>query len=285
MNKTTHALIDLALSEDIGPGDVTAALVPAAQVGRAVLRAKSPLILSGSEVFAEVFQRVDRHTAIQFYAAEGEEVSPGTEVAVVDGPVRSLLQGERTALNFIQHLSGIATMTHKAVQLVLGTSTRVVDTRKTTPGLRVLEKAAVRHGGGTNHRFGLFDGVLIKDNHIDIMGGVAEAISAARQTAHHLLKIECEVRTLEEFETALTAGADVIMLDNMDKTTIKAAVERNRAMNSPAILEASGGVTIEQLASLAATGVDYISMGALTHSAPAADLSLKYLKSNESITY
>lgn len=273
---STSALVELALAEDIGPGDLTSALIPSDHRGRAVLLAKTPLVFSGTEVFETVFGKVDPLVQVHFHHGDGARLEPGTEVAEVTGPTRSLLIGERTALNFVQRLSGVATLARAAADAVSGTSARVVDTRKTTPGFRVLEKAAVAHGGAANHRFGLFDGVLIKDNHVDAMGGIGPAVAAARRVAHHLVKIEVEVRNLTEFEAALQAGADVVLLDNMDDATLRSAVKKNRASARPALLEASGGVTLERLPELAATGVDLISMGALTHSAPAADLSLKY---------
>lgn len=273
---STSALVDLALAEDVGPGDLTSALIPADHHGRAVLLAKTPLVLSGTDVFRLVFERVDPNVQVNFHHEDGAGLEPGTEVAEVVGSTRSLLVGERTALNFVQRLSGVATMARAAAQAVAETGARVVDTRKTTPGFRVLEKAAVAHGGATNHRFGLFDGVLIKDNHVDAMGSITAAVAAARRTAHHLVKVEVEVRDLAELDEALAARADVVLLDNMDDAMLRAAVEKNRAASHPAVLEASGGVTLERLPHLAATGVDLISMGALTHSAPSADLSLKY---------
>lgn len=276
VDATTRALVDLALAEDIGPGDLTSALIPAEQRGRAALVAKSHLVLSGVEVFTEVFHRVDPATQVRFRRSNGDGVEPSDEVAEVEGRVRSLLQAERTALNFVQRLSGVATLAREAALAVAGTRARVVDTRKTTPGLRVLEKAAVAHGGASNHRFGLFDGILIKDNHVDAVGGIGLAVAAAREVAHHLVKIECEVRTLDELDDALAAEADVVLLDNMGLETMVEAVHRNRARARPALLEASGNVTLERLPAIAATGVDLVSMGALTHSAPAADLSLVY---------
>lgn len=276
MNPTTQALVDLALAEDLGPGDITSALIPPDRTGRAVLLAKSPLVFSGSEVFRAVFHRVDPATEVDFKVTDGTLVDPGTTVAELQGRARRMLEAERTALNFVQRLSGVATLARAASEAVSGTGARIVDTRKTTPGFRVLEKAAVAHGGATNHRFGLFDGVLIKDNHVDAMGGISSAIASAREVAHHLLRIECEVRSLEELDEALEAGADVVLLDNMDNETMAEAVQKNRAGPRPALLEASGNVTLERLPSIAATGVDLISMGALTHSAKAADLSLKY---------
>jgi nicotinate-nucleotide pyrophosphorylase (carboxylating) len=196
-------------------------------------------------------------------------------IGLITGPARSILTGERTALNFVQRLSSIATFTARCVDAVVGTQAKIVDTRKTTPGLRVLEKHAVRMGGGYNHRFGLFDGILIKDNHIAALGGVAEAVRRARGEAHHLLRVECEVTSLEELSEALAAGADVILLDNMSTQMMREAVHRTAGR---ALLEASGNMTLGRLAEVAETGVDLISMGALTHTVSAADLSLEWIR-------
>lgn len=273
MDAVTRRAIALALEEDFGPGDVTSALVPADATGAAYVVAKSDLVLAGQEAFTEVFRQVDPTSTVEFSVADGTLVTPKTRVGRVEGSSRSLLMAERTALNLLQRLCGIATMAHTASQAVAGTKARVVDTRKTTPAWRALEKAAVRAGGASNHRFGLFDGILIKDNHIAAVGGVTQAIEAARKSAHHLVKIECEVTNLDELDEALAAGADVVLLDNMDNDTMRTAVERTAGR---AVLEASGNVTIERLPSIAATGVDLISMGALTHSAKASDLSLEW---------
>lgn len=275
LDDTTSRLIDLALAEDIGGGDVTSSLtVPAGRQGRGTLLAKAPGVISGLDVAGEVFRRVDPAIAFTSLVADGDAVVTMTPIATVEGPARSLLTAERLALNLLQRLSGVATGTARYVAAVRNTRARIVDTRKTTPGLRALEKAAVRHGGGHNHRFGLTDGVLIKDNHLAAVGGadrVARAVALARQGAPHTLRIEIEVTTLDELAQALDAGADIVLLDNMDVTALRKAV----AMTSGrALLEASGGVTLESVAEIAATGVDLISVGALTHSAPALDISL-----------
>jgi nicotinate-nucleotide pyrophosphorylase (carboxylating) len=275
LDYTTSRLIDLALAEDIGGGDVTSSLtVPAGRQGRGTLLAKAPGVISGLDVAGEVFRRVDPAIAFTSLVADGDAVVTMTPIATVEGPARSLLTAERLALNLLQRLSGVATGTARYVAAVRNTRARIVDTRKTTPGLRALEKAAVRHGGGHNHRFGLTDGVLIKDNHLAAVGGadrVARAVALARQGAPHTLRIEIEVTTLDELAQALDAGADIVLLDNMDVTALRKAV----AMTSGrALLEASGGVTLESVAEIAATGVDLISVGALTHSAPALDISL-----------
>jgi nicotinate-nucleotide pyrophosphorylase (carboxylating) len=270
-------LIDLALREDIGGGDITSlATVPADVQAQGTLLAKAPGVISGLEVAGEVFQRVDPAMTFTPLVQDGQQVAAMTPIATVAGPARSLLAGERVALNLLQRLSGVATVTARYVDAVRGTRARIVDTRKTTPGLRALEKAAVRHGGGHNHRFGLTDGVLIKDNHLAAVGGprrVARAIGLAREAAPHTLRVEVEVTTLQELAEALEAGADIVLLDNMDTETMREAVAMT---NGRALLEASGGVTLNTVASIAATGVDLISVGALTHSAPALDISLDF---------
>jgi nicotinate-nucleotide pyrophosphorylase (carboxylating) len=268
-------LIELALEEDLGPGDVTTqALIPVDRKGAAQIRAKENLVVAGLPVAHRVFRKLD--TQVQFFPAamEGQEVSLGDVLAQVRGPLAAILTGERTALNFLMRLSGIATYTRKMVSAVSGFPTAIVDTRKTTPGWRALEKYAVRAGGGANHRFGLFDGVLIKNNHLAAVGSLTDAVRQAREKTHHLLKIEVEVTSLLELEEALAAGADIIMLDNMDETTMAQAVTFTAGR---ALLEASGSMTLERLSKVAATGVNLISMGALTHSAPAVDIHLRII--------
>jgi len=259
------------LEEDLGPGDVTtdSTVDPKAKgIGR--VRAKSDLILSGLDLLQPVFYALGPHT-ITLLAKDGDRVAPGTVVAEVSGSFATLLKGERLALNLLMRLSGVATLTAEAVKAI-GTKTKVLDTRKTTPGLRWLEKRAVRHGGGTNHRYHLGDGVLIKDNHIAAAGGAAEAIARAKAHAHHLLKIECEIQALDQIDGAIAAGADVLLLDNMDDATLKAAVEK---VAGRVKTEASGNMSLERLARIKDLGLDFVSMGALTHSAIAADLSMK----------
>ena len=273
LDALTLDLISMALSEDIGPGDVTSALIPADSQGEAHLVAKESLVLAGTEAFVEVFAQVDDASEVEFTAAEGEELTEGQSFANITGLTRSILSSERVALNILQHMCGIATHARRCAEAVKPHAAKVVDTRKTLPGLRALEKYAVRVGGGHNHRFGLFDGVLIKDNHIAAMGSITEAINAARKSAHHLMKIECEVTSIREFNEAREAGADVILLDNMTLAELKIAVTQN---HSRALLEASGNVTLERLPDIAATGVDLISMGSLTHSVKAADISLRW---------
>jgi len=266
-------LIDLALEEDIGPGDVTTrALIPPDLQGEAHIRAKETLVVAGLPVAARVFQRLE--PALQFapQVAEGEQVTPGTVLARLTGPVGPILTGERVALNFLMRLSGIATFTRRMVALVAGYPVAVIDTRKTTPGWRVLEKYAVRLGGGANHRMGLYDGVLIKNNHLTAAGSITEAVRRARQNTPHTLKIEVEVSDLTGLEEALAAGADLIMLDNLDEATMAQAVALTRGR---AVLEASGNMTPARLPKVAATGINFISMGRLTHSAPAVDIHLR----------
>jgi nicotinate-nucleotide pyrophosphorylase (carboxylating) len=266
-------LIDLALEEDLGPGDVTTrALIPPERQGAAQIRAKQPLVVAGLPVAHRVFRRLEPQLQFSAETTEGQEVAPGTVLARVIGPLAAILTGERLALNFLMRLSGIATYTRKMVQAVAGFPAAVVDTRKTTPGWRTLEKYAVRVGGAANHRFGLFDGVLIKNNHLTAVGSISEAVRLARENTHHLLKIEVEVTSLAELEEALTAKADIIMLDNMDEAAMTRAVNLTAGR---ALLEASGSMTLERLPQVAATGVNLISMGALTHSAPAVDIHLR----------
>ena len=269
-------LIDLALEEDIGPGDVTTqAIIPPNLMGEAHIRAKAALVVAGLAVAARVFGKLDAEVAFSAAAADGQEVAKGTVLARLTGPVASILTGERVALNFLQRLSGIATFTGAMAAQVAGTQAVLVDTRKTTPGWRVLEKYAVRMGGGGNHRLGLYDGVLIKNNHLTAVGSISEAVRQTKASTHHLLKIEVEVTDLPGLEEALSAGADRILLDNMDDATLKKAVELTRGR---AVLEASGSMTKERLPKVAATGVNFISMGALTHSAPAVDIHLRLIK-------
>jgi nicotinate-nucleotide pyrophosphorylase (carboxylating) len=268
-------LIELALEEDLGPGDVTTqALIPPDRKGAAQIRAKEDLVVAGLPVAHRVFRKLE--SQVQFFpvALEGQEVTPGSVLAQVRGPLAAILSAERTALNFLMRLSGIATYTRQMVSALSGFPTAVVDTRKTTPGWRALEKYAVRVGGGANHRFGLFDGVLIKNNHLAAVGSLTEAVRLARENAHHLLKIEVEVTSLAELEEALAVGADIIMLDNMDEATMAQAVTLTAGR---ALLEASGSMTLDRLPQVAATGVNLISMGALTHSAPAVDIHLRII--------
>jgi len=266
-------LLWLAVQEDVGHGDVTSeSVVDAEMEGRAVVFGREPFVLSGSEPFRKVFRIVDPALLVECFFRDGERIEANIPVFAIRGRIRSLLTAERTALNLLQRLCGIATLTRQMVDAVSGTSCRLLDTRKTTPLWRSLEKQAVRHGGGTNHRFGLSDGVLIKDNHVAAAGTVREAIRRARLAAPHTLRIEAEVESLDQFEEALAADADVILLDNFSLDMLKEAVSRNRGR---ALLEASGGVTLQTVGAIARTGVDFVSCGALTHSARAIDISME----------
>jgi nicotinate-nucleotide pyrophosphorylase (carboxylating) len=268
-------VVDRALEEDVAAGDVTTEacidpLVPA--VAHAV--ARQDLVFCGGPVFARVFARLDPSTTVEVVVGDGVKASRGARLWTVRGRARIVLMGERVALNLVQRMSGVATLTRAHVDAVpRGLKTRITDTRKTTPGLRALERYAVRAGGGYNHRDNLGSAVLIKDNHVLASGGVRLAVERARAYAPHTCRIECEVDTLEQLDEALAAGADAVLLDNMDTPTVAEAVRRARGR---AILEASGGVTLARVADLARAGVDCISVGALTHSAPAADIGLDF---------
>ena len=275
MDPRTDHLIDLALDEDAGFGDVTSrALFSAKHTSRAFIAAGQDLVVCGLNVAARVFARVDPALKVTLTAHDGDHVKKGSTVLRVAGFTRSLLIAERTALNFIQRLSGIATLSRQFADAVAGTGVRVVDTRKTTPGYRALEKYAVRCGGCHNHRSSLGEHVLIKDNHIAAAGSLARAVKLARAAAPHLARIEVETKTLAEVREAVRAGAEVILLDNMAPAQIRAAVAR---IGGAAMIEVSGGVRFETLRDYAVPGVDVISVGALTHSAPAAELSLTLL--------
>jgi nicotinate-nucleotide pyrophosphorylase (carboxylating) len=267
-------LIDTALAEDIGTGDITTrCTVPDGRRIHGRYIAKEAGVVCGLPVVARVFQRLDASIVFTAHAGEGEAVQKGAVIAEVTGDAASVLTGERTGLNLLQRLSGIATRTAEAVRAVQGTKARVTETRKTTPGLRALEKYAVRMGGGSNHRFNLSDGILIKDNHICAAGGIALAVEAARRNAPHTLKIEVEVESLEMLEEALQAGADIIMLDNMDLGMMAESVRR---VAGRAVVEASGNMGDRDLKTVAETGVDLISIGALTHTVRALDISLRF---------
>ncbi len=268
-----QSIIRTALAEDIGPGDVTTrATVPPDQKGRARAVAKEHFIVAGVEVFAAVFKAVDKKTRVCIRVEDGRRASKGEVIAEVEGKLAAILQAERVALNVFQRMCGIATLTSKYVQAVCGTPVKILDTRKTAPGLRVLDKMAVRLGGGTNHRIGLYDAVLIKDNHIEAAGGIAAAVAAQRRASKRPFKIEVETKTLKEVREALQCGVDMIMLDNMTNAAMKKAVD---LIDGRALTEASGNVNLKRVASIAATGVDFISVGELTHSVRAADISLK----------
>ena len=265
-------IIEMALAEDIHTGDITTlSVLPKARRMRARLIAKEPMVLAGVTVAERVFAQLDPSTRFQAEFADGASLQTGDVIARIEGDAAALLQGERVSLNLLQRMCGIATQTATYVKEIEGTGARVVDTRKTTPGLRVLEKYAVRVGGGTNHRTGLYDGVLIKENHIAAAGGILEAVRLARAYIPHTLKVEVETETLDQVTLALKAGADIIMLDNMGLPEMREAVI---LIGKRALVEASGGVNLQSIRAIAETGVDIISVGALTHSVRATDISM-----------
>jgi nicotinate-nucleotide pyrophosphorylase (carboxylating) len=267
-----EALLAAALQEDLGRGDVTTRLtVPGDGRGRAALVAKQEALIAGLPLLEPIFRLAGGGVSVSAQVADGDRVAAETVICRLEGSARALLSGERLGLNFIQQLSGVATLTRRFVDAVAGTGVRIADTRKTVPGLRLLQKYAVRMGGGINHRFGLDDGILIKDNHIAAAGGLGAAVRSARAGAPHGLKIEVECDTLAQVDEALAAGADIVLLDNMGAEQLARAVA---LVAGRAITEASGGVNLDSVRALAATGVDIISVGALTHSAPAIDISM-----------
>jgi len=272
LRQAARTLIELALAEDIGPGDVTSqSVIGENETGTGIILAKGHGTIAGLSIAEAVFRSVDPRTEFTPWAQDGEPVAPGEHVAQVRGPLRGILSAERTALNFLSRLSGVATLVSRFVLAVANYKAVILDTRKTTPGWRQIEKYAVRCGGGRNHRMGLFDMALIKDNHLAAAGSVRAAVEAVRQ-AKITLPVEVEVRNLAELEEALALGVDRILLDNMDLPTLQKAVG---LAGGRVPLEASGGVTLENVAEIAATGVEYISVGAITHSSPALDLSLE----------
>ena len=266
--------VSRALREDIGPGDVTAQLIGADAAASARVLCRDAAVVCGTAWVDETFRQLEPRVRVQWQARDSATVAAGTVLCEIDGPARAILTGERSALNFLQLLSGTATATARYVQAVAGTGCRILDTRKTIPGLRSAQKYAVRCGGGQNHRMGLYDRVLIKENHIAAAGSIAAAVSAARALAPGLL-VEVETEDLEEFAAALAARCDVIMLDDFPLADMRLAVALNRAAPQPASLEASGGVNLERVAAIAATGVDCISIGGLTKHVQAVDLSLR----------
>jgi len=271
------ALIEAALAEDIGAGDFTTLwTVPAERRAQATIVAKAPGVIAGTEVAVEVFRRVDPGLQVEVAMGDGSSVTPRDVVMRIAGSARAILTGERTALNFLQQLSGVATLTRRYVDAIAGTGARVIDTRKTTPGMRLLEKAAVVAGGGSNHRVGLYDMVMIKDNHIAAAGGIMAAVEAVRVRNDRGLRVEIETTTLAEVGEALAARVDRVMFDNMAPAMMREAVALAAAAGDRRPeTEASGGITLETIRAFAETGVDFISVGALTHSAPALDLSLQ----------
>jgi nicotinate-nucleotide pyrophosphorylase (carboxylating) len=266
-------IIQAALSEDIGTGDITTqATVSPVRKGSARAIAKENFVVAGLDIFEAAFHLLDPKIKVKKFIDDGCRVKKGTVIAEVSGRLAAILQAERVALNYFQRMSGIATLTAKYVEAVRGTRAKILDTRKTVPGLRLLDKMAVRLGGGTNHRTGLYDGVLIKDNHIEAAGGITDAVNAQRKKLPCALKIEVETKNMREVKEALACGVDIIMLDNMTNDAMKKAVD---FVAGRALLEASGNVSLERVYEIAATGVDYISVGELTHSVRAADISLK----------
>lgn len=276
MRLNMDELILQALREDITSEDITtSAVVRKAVRGQVELLCKEDGVIAGLHVFQRVFELLEDSAKTEMYVEDGDRVKKGDLIAVVTADVRTLLSGERTALNFLQRMSGIATHTRRLADVLEGTGTRLLDTRKTTPNMRIFEKYAVRAGGGQNHRYNLSDGILIKDNHINAAGGVKEAVALAREYAPFVRKIEVEVENLDMLKYAIDAGADIIMLDNMDSETMREAV---RIVDGRAQTECSGNITEERLAEIAAIGVDFVSCGALTHSSRILDLSMKNLR-------
>lgn len=279
MKLNADKLIMMALQEDITSEDVsTNAVMPKAQKGKVDLICKQDGIIAGLDVYARVFTLLDDSTEVEFFCKDGDEVKAGQLMGIVTGDIRVLLSGERVALNYLQRMSGIATYTHEVAELLKGSKTTLLDTRKTTPNCRIFEKYAVRVGGGSNHRYNLSDGVLLKDNHIGAAGSITNAVRMAKEYAPFVRKIEVEVETQDQVKEAVEAGADIIMLDNMTMDQMRAAID---LIDGRAETECSGNVTKENIESLISLGVDYISSGALTHSSPIMDISMKNLHAEE----
>lgn len=279
MKLNADKLIMMALQEDITSEDVsTNAVMPKAQKGKVDLICKQDGIIAGLDVYARVFTLLDDSTEVEFFCKDGDEVKAGQLMGIVTGDIRVLLSGERVALNYLQRMSGIATYTHEVAGLLKGSKTTLLDTRKTTPNCRIFEKYAVRVGGGSNHRYNLSDGVLLKDNHIGAAGSISNAVRMAKEYAPFVRKIEVEVETLDQVKEAVEAGADIIMLDNMTTDQMRAAID---LIDGRAETECSGNVTKENIERLISLGVDYISSGALTHSSPIMDISMKNLHAEE----
>ena len=279
MKLNADKLIMMALQEDITSEDVsTNAVMPKAQKGKVDLICKQDGIIAGLDVYARVFTLLDDSTEVEFFCKDGDEVKAGQLMGIVTGDIRVLLSGERVALNYLQRMSGIATYTHEVAELLKGSKTTLLDTRKTTPNCRIFEKYAVRVRGGSNHRYNLSDGVLLKDNHIGAAGSITNAVRMAKEYAPFVRKIEVEVETLDQVKEAVEAGADIIMLDNMTTDQMRAAID---LIDGRAETECSGNVTKENIERLISLGVDYISSGALTHSSPIMDISMKNLHAEE----
>lgn len=279
MKLNADKLIMMALQEDITSEDVsTNAVMPKAQKGKVDLICKQDGIIAGLDVYARVFTLLDDSTEVEFFCKDGDEVKAGQLMGIVTGDIRVLLSGERVALNYLQRMSGIATYTHEVAELLKGSKTTLLDTRKTTPNCRIFEKYAVRVGGGSNHRYNLSDGVLLKDNHIGAAGSITNAVRMAKEYVPFVRKIEVEVETLDQVKEAVEAGADIIMLDNMTTDQMRAAID---LIDGRVETECSGNVTKENIERLISLGVDYISSGALTHSSPIMDISMKNLHAEE----
>lgn len=279
MKLNADKLIMMALQEDITSEDVsTNAVMPKAQKGKVDLICKQDGIIAGLDVYARVFTLLDDSTEVELFCKDGDEVKAGQLMGILTGDIRVLLSGERVALNYLQRMSGIATYTHEVAELLKGSKTTLLDTRKTTPNCRIFEKYAVRVGGGCNHRYNLSDGVLLKDNHIGAAGSISNAVRMAKEYAPFVRKIEVEVETLDQVKEAVEAGADIIMLDNMTTDQMRAAID---LIDGRAETECSGNVTKENIERLISLGVDYISSGALTHSSPIMDISMKNLHAEE----
>ena len=274
-NILVDKIIERALLEDIGTGDITTkSIIPSNLKAKGIIKTFGEGVVAGLGIACLVFKKLDSDITFQEKIKDGTKVARGKVLAEITGPARTILKGERVALNFLQRMSGIATITSKFCQEVKDFPVRIVDTRKTTPGLRILEKYAVRMGGGYNHRFGLYDAVLIKDNHIAVAGGIKSAVNSVRKQISHTVKIEVEVENLSQFQEALEMKVDIIMLDNMNLDTMKEAV---KMVKGKVLIEASGGITLEKARKIAQTGVDLISIGALTHSVKSLDISMEII--------
>ena len=274
-NILINKIIEQALLEDIGTGDITTeSIIPSNLKAKGIIKTSEEGVVAGLDIVFLVFKKLDSDICFQPKIKDGNKILPGEILAEITGPAQTILKGERVTLNFLQRMSGIATITSKFCQEVKDLPVRIVDTRKTTPGLRILEKYAVRMGGGYNHRFGLYDAVLIKDNHIAVAGGIRAAVNSVRKQISHTAKIEVEVENLSQLQEALKVQVDIIMLDNMDLDTMKEAVKMAKGK---AIIEASGGIILEKVRKIAQTGVDLISVGALTHSVKSLDISMEIL--------
>ena len=273
-NPFVKEIIRLALREDIGSGDITTdSIIRERKIGHARLIAKEDFVLAGMPIFKQVFQELSSKMKFEQFFEDGDFIKSGEIICIIEGPLHALLKGERTALNFLQRMSGVATTTKKFAERISSTSAEILDTRKTIPGWRILDKYAVRVGGGKNHRFGLFDGILIKDNHISAAGSIGKAIRLAKENAPHTLKIEVEVETLDELKEAIANDVDAVLLDNMDMEILREAV---RIAKGRVLIEVSGGINLGNLQEVANMGVDFISVGAITHSVKGVDISLEF---------